>query len=217
MKERRPGSVIRSRSQASISFRRSKGALVSVAETTDALCVEEAFQARLATLPVNGVDGAETRPTSLQMPPPSPIDRDQQRPNLRRRTKAVDKSELAHPEPRRIRDRDHVRSVSKHPCLICGRQPADAHHLRFAQSRALGRKVSDEFEGIIARFTAAAMRPHGGGMLGWIRPSPPAYCGWGRIPSLPSRTRRRLKAQRSIRPSATLLINDEDLPAPIET
>ena len=63
----------------------------------------------------------------------------------RRRTKAVDKSELALPEPRRIRDRDHVKSVAKHPCLICGRQPSDAHHLRFAQSRALGRKVSDEF------------------------------------------------------------------------
>jgi hypothetical protein len=49
------------------------------------------------------------------------------------------------PEPRRMRDREHVRSVAKHPCLICGRQPSDAHHLRFAQSRALGRKVSDEF------------------------------------------------------------------------
>jgi hypothetical protein len=30
-------------------------------------------------------------------------------------------------------------------CLVCGRYPADAHHLRFAQSQALGRKVSDEF------------------------------------------------------------------------
>ena len=28
---------------------------------------------------------------------------------------------------------------------VCGRRPSDAHHLRFAQSRALGRKVSDEF------------------------------------------------------------------------
>ena len=37
------------------------------------------------------------------------------------------------------------KSVAKQPCLICGRQPADAHHLRFAQHRALGRKVSDEF------------------------------------------------------------------------
>jgi hypothetical protein len=57
----------------------------------------------------------------------------------------IDKSILAFPEPRRIRDRDHVRHVMKQPCLICGRRPSDPHHLRFAQSRALGRKVSDEF------------------------------------------------------------------------
>jgi ERF superfamily len=62
-----------------------------------------------------------------------------------RRTRRIDKSVLAKPELRRIRDRDHVRSVAQHPCLICGRRPADAHHLRFAQSKALGRKVSDEF------------------------------------------------------------------------
>jgi ERF superfamily len=57
----------------------------------------------------------------------------------------IDKSALAFPEPRRVRDRDHVRYVANQPCLVCGRQPSDAHHLRFAQSRALGRKVSDEF------------------------------------------------------------------------
>jgi len=57
----------------------------------------------------------------------------------------IDKSALALPEPRRVRDRDHVRHVAKQPCLVCGRQPADPHHLRFAQSRAMGRKVSDEF------------------------------------------------------------------------
>ena len=38
-----------------------------------------------------------------------------------------------------------TRFVAKQPCLICGRQPSDAHHVRFAQSPALGRKVSDEF------------------------------------------------------------------------
>jgi hypothetical protein len=47
--------------------------------------------------------------------------------------------------PRRSRDREHVRYVAKQACLICGRRPADAHHLRFAQSPAFGRKVSDEF------------------------------------------------------------------------
>jgi len=52
---------------------------------------------------------------------------------------------LAHPEPRRFRDKNHVKFVAKQPCLICGRRPSDPHHLRFAQHRALGRKVSDEF------------------------------------------------------------------------
>ena len=60
-------------------------------------------------------------------------------------TPQIDKSELSHPEPRRIRDREHVRYVTKQPCLICGRTPSDPHHVRFAQHRALGRKVSDEF------------------------------------------------------------------------
>jgi hypothetical protein len=57
----------------------------------------------------------------------------------------VDKSGLAFPEPRRIRDREHLRYVALQACLVCGRKPCDAHHLRFAQTRALGRKVSDEF------------------------------------------------------------------------
>jgi hypothetical protein len=33
----------------------------------------------------------------------------------------------------------------KQHCLVYGRRPTDPHHLRFVQSRALGRKVSDEF------------------------------------------------------------------------
>ena len=49
------------------------------------------------------------------------------------------------PEPRRVRDREHVKYVTQQSCLICGRRPSDAHHLRFAQNRALSRKVSDEF------------------------------------------------------------------------
>jgi hypothetical protein len=58
---------------------------------------------------------------------------------------SIDKSVVALPEPRRLRDRDHLRFVAKQPCLICGRQPCDAHHLRFAQARGLGQKVSNEF------------------------------------------------------------------------
>jgi hypothetical protein len=65
--------------------------------------------------------------------------------SLVQNTPQINKSVLEVPEPRRIRDRDHIRHVIKQPCLICGRRPSDPHHLRFVQSRALGRKVSDEF------------------------------------------------------------------------
>ena len=49
------------------------------------------------------------------------------------------------PKPLRRRDRDHLKFVSTQPCLACGRHPSDAHHLKFAQRRAMGRKVSDEY------------------------------------------------------------------------
>ncbi|MBR1245107.1 ERF family protein [Bradyrhizobium sp. AUGA SZCCT0274] len=52
---------------------------------------------------------------------------------------------LAIPKLRYLRDKAHLRFVASHPCLICERSPADAHHVRFAQPQALGRKVSDEF------------------------------------------------------------------------
>ena len=106
--------------------------------TADAQFVEEAFQAKLA---------AGEMPQVPEEPGPSLAEHDsiRKRPKKRQRSKTIDKSALALPEPRRVRDREHVRYVAKQPCLICGRRPADAHHLRFTQSRALGRKVSDEF------------------------------------------------------------------------
>jgi len=92
---------------------------------TDAQQVEEAFTAKLASMhPAEPGDQSVTEKAGIS---------------------EVDKSVLTFPEPRRIRDRDHVRHVIKQPCLVCGRRPSDPHHLRFAQSRALGRKVSDEF------------------------------------------------------------------------
>ena len=57
----------------------------------------------------------------------------------------IDKSVLTFGETRRLRDKTHLKFVRTQPCLICARSPADAHHLRFAQPRAMGRKVSDEF------------------------------------------------------------------------
>jgi DNA recombination protein Rad52 len=53
--------------------------------------------------------------------------------------------QLAFPKEKRIRDKAHLAFVAREPCLVCGRRPAQAHHIRFAQPRALGLKVSDEF------------------------------------------------------------------------
>ncbi|MGE0064041.1 MAG: Rad52/Rad22 family DNA repair protein [Xanthobacteraceae bacterium] len=57
----------------------------------------------------------------------------------------IDKSLLTIAAPKRIRNRAHLRYVATRPCLICGRHPSDAHHLKFAQPKALGLKVSDEY------------------------------------------------------------------------
>src|SRR5690242_17261982 len=103
----------------------------------DAENVEAAFRVRLATI----TNGPATESATEAK---SPVRRSA-RTRKRRRVPVIDKSVLAFPTPRRIRDRDHVKAVAKQPCLVCGRRPADAHHLRFAQSPALGRKVSDEF------------------------------------------------------------------------
>jgi ERF superfamily protein len=47
-------------------------------------------------------------------------------------TRKIDKSKLTFGEERRRRDKMHLRLVALQPCLICGRTPSDAHHLRFA-------------------------------------------------------------------------------------
>jgi hypothetical protein len=100
----------------------------------DATLVEEAFQARLTSFSFHAASPINAAP---------PVCRPNRRKN--QRPAAIDKTVLALPTARRIRDREHVKAVAKQPCLVCGRRPSDAHHLRFAQSPALGRKVSDEF------------------------------------------------------------------------
>jgi DNA recombination protein Rad52 len=57
----------------------------------------------------------------------------------------VDKSNLPLGAVKRLRDPEHLEHVSSLPCLVCGRAPSEAHHVRFAQPRALGSKVSDEW------------------------------------------------------------------------
>jgi hypothetical protein len=112
----------------------------------DARRVEDAFAVRMAAL--GSDDGAAIKaPLSASQPRQARSLQNARvlEPREVLVSNSVDKSLLALPEPRRFRDKNHRKFVSKQPCLICGRQPADAHHLRFAQHRALGQKVSDEF------------------------------------------------------------------------
>jgi Rad52/22 family double-strand break repair protein len=57
----------------------------------------------------------------------------------------IDKSVLTIGQTKRIRCKEHLRYVASQPCAICGRTPSHAHHVRYAQPRGLGLKVSDEF------------------------------------------------------------------------
>jgi hypothetical protein len=142
----------------------------------DAEQVERAFQERLSSVTSEAV-------ASL-LPPLRPPGR------ARRRRAPVDKSVLALPAPRRIRDRDHVKLVSKQPCLVCGRHPTDAHHLRFAQSSALGRKVSDEFTVPLCRGHHREVHRCGDEAIWWIKtgidPSETARALWLKSRPLPS-------------------------------
>jgi ERF superfamily len=110
---------------------------------SDATLVEDAFERRLSELgPTHAAalsedDSSGTEPAALQETVATES-RDEG-------TKVIDKSVLSVPAPRRYRNREHLRSVAKQPCLICGRKPSDPHHLRYLQPRALGRKPSDEF------------------------------------------------------------------------
>jgi hypothetical protein len=79
----------------------------------------------------------------------------------------VDKSALPLSEPRRYRDRAHLEFVASQPCLVCGRQPCDAHHLRFMQPQALGRRVSDEFAVPLCRTHHRALHRHGDEVAWW--------------------------------------------------
>ena len=94
----------------------------------------------------------------------------------------IDKSALAISEPRRLRDKAHLRFVASHSCLVCQRQPSDAHHLRFAQPRALGLKVSDEFTVPLCRDHHRQLHQAGNEAAWWynlnIKPLPIAKSLW---------------------------------------
>jgi hypothetical protein len=164
----------------------------------DAGLVETAFRDKLATIeastgmeptdePSDHWEGAtgEVALTANEPPHPSvenpPIDPLLSNPNSGRRRVAA--------KAIRRRDKEHCKYVATQPCVVCGRTPAEAHHLRFAQPRALGRKVSDEYTVPVCRLHHREL--HYGDEASWwaatgVDPLPIALELWRRSRSVES-------------------------------
>jgi hypothetical protein len=134
--------------------------------TASARLLEEAFQSRMTAIECRTGEGGELFTPTAECTKPAPADvaalgSTNHAPGPGSELAGIDKSALALPAPRRVRDKDHIHFVRKQPCLVCGRHPVDAHHLRFAQHSALGRKVSDEFTVPLCRVHHREVHRHG--------------------------------------------------------
>jgi len=67
----------------------------------------------------------------------------------------------------RLRDKEHCKFVAMQPCVVCGRTPAETHHVRFAQPRALNRKVSDEYTVPVCRLHHRELHRYGDEASWW--------------------------------------------------
>jgi ERF superfamily len=92
------------------------------------------------------------------------------------------KAVISIPKPVRERDRHHLRFVATQPCLVCGRAPTDAHHIKFAELRAMGRKVSDKFTVPLCRLHHRELHRGGNERVWWqsqgLNPLPIAASLW---------------------------------------
>lgn len=84
--------------------------------------------------------------------------------------------------PLRKRSKEHLSFLRGQPCLVCKQTPSDPHHLKFAQQRALGVKVSDEFTVPLCRAHHQDLHRHGNEKAWWtnmqIAPLPIAKQLW---------------------------------------
>jgi hypothetical protein len=156
----------------------------------DAETVEDSFRQRLATIEEGQVSATGASASAIGA---NAIALPGDEPNLAQ-GQAFDALEVAAPQttivqPRRVtaktirlRDKEHCRFVATQPCVVCGRTPAEAHHIRFAQPRALGRKVSDEYTVPVCRVHHRDLHGYGDEASWWagvgIDPLPIALELW---------------------------------------
>jgi hypothetical protein len=174
----------------------------------DAAIVEKAFRDRIAVLapeaysknspskstaaPEQGepqLQSASARPESS---PDAALDSESQKPGKHNEGgKSIDDAgEVGVMNLRRSRDKDHLRFIAVQPCTVCGRQPCEAHHIRYAQPRALGRRVSDEFTVPLCRVHHRELHRQGDERAWWakfnIDPMPIALRYWQQTRGVPT-------------------------------
>jgi hypothetical protein len=137
----------------------------------DAQAVEAAFEARLSEL---GDPGPALLPEREKA-------RDPCQPQ---RTERGAEAVTVISKPVRDRDREHLKFVAAQPCLVCGRTPSDPHHIKFAEQRAMGRKVSDRFTVPVCRLHHRELHRRGNERAWWdnqgIAPLPVAAKLWAK-------------------------------------
>lgn len=111
--------------------------------------IEDAFAARIATFATDVTDQALTPPSGSGQRGRSVSSRAPRAIRFGRfgsgRSEKIDKSGLAFPEPRRVRDHNHVRFTAKQRAWSVAGGPRTPTTCAFAQSLAIGRKASDEY------------------------------------------------------------------------
>ncbi len=138
----------------------------------DAEAINKAYQAKLDILQTEAKSDQLSSPTepqdsdsqtSITAAPVSPLNDGASNDTEAKTSKAV----IPLPKTLRRRNKHHLTFVASQPCLVCKRTPCDAHHLKFAQPRALGRKVSDEFTVPLCREHHNELHRHGNEKAWW--------------------------------------------------
>jgi hypothetical protein len=121
----------------------------------DAQAVEKAFDAKLTQL--------EEAAPAVQLKSQKSSDHDGGLERGEQGAQAV----LLISKPVRERDREHLKCVAAQSCLVCGRTPSDPHHIKFAEQRAMGRKVSDKFTVPLCRLHHRELHRRGNERAWW--------------------------------------------------
>lgn len=153
-------------------------------QETDTRSVEAAYEKRLELAAANTVE-AQLAPASAAEAQSQPAANG---PDEVQPVQGAMEASLAFPkEPPRKRSKAHLAFVREHPCLVCKRTPSDAHHLKFARPRSLGRKVSDEFTVPLCRSHHQALHRLSSERAWWvdmqISPLPVASGLWAASPA----------------------------------